>query len=69
MMLIGFACVWFFSKTKRQHSEEEDLQRHVMQMSALNVQAQQVCDKILLRTASRTARRSLALYCFVGNYA
>jgi hypothetical protein len=67
--VIGWG-VWFFPKTKRQYSEEEDLQRHgSIVMSSLNVQVQQVCDKILLRTASRTARRSLALYRFVGNYA
>jgi hypothetical protein len=44
--VIGWG-IWFFSKTKRQYSEEEDLQRHGnVVMSPLNVQVQQVCDRI-----------------------
>ena len=44
--VIGWG-IWFFSKTKRQYSEEEDLQRHGnVVMYPLNVQVQQVCDRI-----------------------
>ena len=44
--VIGWG-IWFFSKTKRQYSEEEDLQRHGNVVTyPLNVQVQQVCDRI-----------------------